>query len=957
MRTPGTGVSQRVAGACLVSLGILFSGTAWAQQAFVTEYQLSAVFPDVQQITAGADGNMWFTESGANMIGRISLNGPAVEFSVPTPNAGLGPITQGPDGNVWFGEIGKIGKITPAGNITEYAVPASGPYGLASGPDGNVWFTGRSSIGTVGKIDPDGTITEYSLPNNCCIPASITAGPDGNLWFTEEGGCYLGKIGKITPAGAIIEFDIPSAQTGCLSLGSIRPGPDGNLWFVDISRNIWRITTEGKLTAYAANPAADLIQGPDGRLWFTQLVNTDRLGSITVNGIVSEHWTRTVPLYNLARGPDGSIWATEFAGNRLAKIILPSCSYTLDASTFQVPFSGGTFQVNIQTAPSCPWSAIQFPLWISLSNASGTGPANITLTVAPTSVFSRTATFPLAGVVVTVSEAGNNPCTGSVSIYPGGRSFPSSGGTGSIAVTSTLSAGCIFTTNSNSEWVKITSVDSTTVTYSVAPNLTNFYRTGYISAAGVTIIEQEAASLPAGLNFAGSISHIAAQENWTTTFTLVNKSPAYSYAKLNFFGDPGSPLTLPLNFPPLPSSGPLLAASPERSLPPNASMIIETGGPYTPPVQIGSAQLSATGNIDGFAIFHHEVTKQEAVLPLEVRNASSYVLAFDNTSGIVLGVALQNISAQTANIPVIIRDDTGMQISTPGTVISLAGHGHTSFVLSDPVNGFPITDNKRGTIEFDTPAGGQINALGIRFTPPNNALTTIPPLANVGISGGSIAHIASGGDGWQTTFVLVNVGSSAAQATLSFFADITGAPLSLPLSFPQSGIGTTTLAPSVTQTLAAGATLIVQSSGAVNLLTGSAQLSTTGNVSGFVIFRHNDQEAVVAMESRNANAYLLAFDNTADLATAVAINSLSGQTVNIPVTVRDSTGTQIATDIISLAPNGHYAFTMVFDRYSNTAGIRGTIEFGKPANGQIGVLGIRIPAIAHTFTTLPALAK
>jgi virginiamycin B lyase len=130
----------------------------------VTPYGLSTVFPDVQQITAGADGNMWFTESGSNMVGSISLNGKLTEYPVPTPNAGLGPITQGPDGNVWFGEIGKTGKITPAGNITEYAMPASGPYGLASGPDGNVWFTARSSVGMVGKIAPDGTITEYSLP-------------------------------------------------------------------------------------------------------------------------------------------------------------------------------------------------------------------------------------------------------------------------------------------------------------------------------------------------------------------------------------------------------------------------------------------------------------------------------------------------------------------------------------------------------------------------------------------------------------------------------------------------------------------------------------------------------------------------------------------------------------------------------------------------------------------------
>jgi hypothetical protein len=46
------------------------------------------------------------------------------------------------------------------------------------------------------------------------------------------------------------------------------------------------------------------------------------------------------------------------------------------------------------------------------------------------------------------------------------------------------------------------------------------------------------------------------------------------------------------------------------------------------------------------------------------------------------------------------------------------------------------------------------------------------------------------------------------------------------------------------------------------------------------------------------------------------------------------------------------------DKYLGTANIRGTIEFDKPANAQISVLGIRIPTgAAHTFTTLPALAK
>jgi hypothetical protein len=139
---------------------------------------------------------------------------------------------------------------------------------------------------------------------------------------------------------------------------------------------------------------------------------------------------------------------------------------------------------------------------------------------------------------------------------------------------------------------------------------------------------------------------------------------------------------------------------------------------------------------------------------------------------------------------------------------------------------------------------------------------------------------------------------------------------------------------------------------------GSAQLTTSGTISGFVIFRYNPngQEAVVPLESRHANAYVLAFDNTNGTATGVAINSVAAQAVNVPVVVRDETGAQIAMDTIPLAANGHLAFTLATDKYPVTANIRGTIEFVVPATAQIGALGIRIP-VAHTFTTLPALAK
>ena len=164
-------------------------------------------------------------------------------------------------------------------------------------------------------------------------------------------------------------------------------------------------------------------------------------------------------------------------------------------------------------------------------------------------------------------------------------------------------------------------------------------------------VEQQAASI-ANLNFIGSMAHLAAEENWTTTFTLVNKGAAPATSRLSFSGDATRPhgqrsADAALDVPAAGRrSGPLQAASFDRTIAANASLIATTAGPQTPPVLVGSAQLAATGAVDGFAIFHQIPTAQEAVVPMETRNASSYLLAFDNTNSLVLGVAVENVSAQ-----------------------------------------------------------------------------------------------------------------------------------------------------------------------------------------------------------------------------------------------------------------------------------------------------------------------
>jgi len=441
--------------------------------------------------------------------------------------------------------------------------------------------------------------------------------------------------------------------------------------------------------------------------------------------------------------------------------------------------------------------------------------------------------------------------------------------------------------------------------------------------------------LPAPLDttkVSGSMAHLAIGDGWSTTTVLMNAGAAYAQAHVSYFADDGSPLSL--------------TSATTQTMPPHATFVIDNAPPASAPLQEGSANLSTDGDVNGFIRFRYAPRDQEAIVPLETRKAGAYLLAFDNTNGIATGVALANLTPGAASIPVVIRDNTGAQLGSAN--VQLSGKSHTAFVLSDR---FTNVANLSGTIEFDTPAGGQISVLGIRF-PPGQRFTTIPVVASTDPGGGSLAHLAVG-DGWTTTVELINFGVTSAQTHLKFFAD-DGTPLALPLTFAS----TSTTTSQVDQSMPPHSRLVIQSNtlDGAPLQIGSAQLTSDGSVSGFIRFRYGprDQEAIVPLESRDASSYILAFDNTNGLVAGVAVANLSATNATIPVLMRDSTGAQLGSGTVTLAPNGHSAFVLS-NLFNSTANQTGTIEFDAPPTSPISVLGFRFPA-SGAFSTLPVLA-
>jgi streptogramin lyase len=344
----------------------------------INEYPVPTASAGLAGITAGPDGNVWFTEQNANgavgNIGRITPSGAVTEYPLPAPT-GLAPfnsphgIAAGPDGNLWFTETvtGAIGKITPGGVITTYKLPGAGtgaaPSCIAAGSDGDLYFSENGDGGdSIGKITTSGVVTQYSLPQGTGTTC-VTAGPDGNIWFAAKVNFSQPKIattyfGSITPSGSITEYPA-GPQTDATSFAF---GPDGNIWSImgSISSPAegglylakWSPATDS-FTSYnvpTADPALDdITAGPDGNLWFTQGTGGS-IGEITTSGTVTEYPTPTASSgpVGITTGPDGNVWFTEAGANQVGEFLLPPAA------------PSGLTIVSPTSAPVLSWTSVQY---------------------------------------------------------------------------------------------------------------------------------------------------------------------------------------------------------------------------------------------------------------------------------------------------------------------------------------------------------------------------------------------------------------------------------------------------------------------------------------------------------------------------------------------------------------------------------------------------------------------
>jgi streptogramin lyase len=506
---------------------------------FISELVPATAHSYPEGITAGPDGNLWFTENFGNKIGNITPQGAITEF--PVPSAGPHGITAGPDGNLWYttdyiNSGNHVGRITPAGTVTEFNLPTnSASYGITAGPDGNLWFT--ELAGKVGRITPTGTITEFNVNGN---PHGITRGPDGNLWFVDH---LLDKVGKITPSGVVTEFQLPQNSEP----EDITAGPDGNLWFTEpgygpngqVPSQVGRITPTGTITQFLLGTIyhgddirpMGITAGPDGYLWFTEAGAT-KIGRINAAGVPNYYSIPTASSqpYGITRGPDGNLWFTEsdYYANRVGRInLVPTAGTAVvhGADSFVVTTTAGNPDV-AGTPFSVTVTAYDFPRHIDTgyhntvhftsSDPAATLPANYTFTAADHGVH----TF--SGVILRTAGSRSVTPTDSVNSH----------GSATVNVVAAAASRLVVSTSAANPDVAGTPFNVTVTAQDPYGNTA----TGYTGRVHFSSGDPYGASLPADYTFTAADQGVHTFAAGATLYTASTTTIDYA----NAFGDPSN---------------------------------------------------------------------------------------------------------------------------------------------------------------------------------------------------------------------------------------------------------------------------------------------------------------------------------------------------------------------------------------------------------------------------------
>jgi hypothetical protein len=224
---------------------------------------------------------------------------------------------------------------------------------------------------------------------------------------------------------------------------------------------------------------------------------------------------------------------------------------------------------------------------------------------------------------------------------------------------------------------------------------------------------------------------------------------------------------------------------------------------------------------------------------------------------------------------------------------------------------------------------------------------------------GVLSHIVAGAE-WQTSLSLLNTSSAAVTARVVFRTD-DGNAWSMPLTVTVAGSTSQVTSSAVDATIPARSTLVISAgAGMSSWVWGSAEVLSTGTLSGYAIFHSTDpqsgkiSEGTSPLQTDFQSTLSVPFDNLNGNQMGIALMNLGTSTSQVTVAAYKEDGTPMASaPSIQLAAMGHTALSLssLADAFKNR---RGYVVFQNPS-GSLAGLGLRFISDG-TFTSVPAMA-
>ncbi len=172
------------------------SGNAWSSGGPLTKFDPETRkfthfedIPFAYDVKPDKNGDVWFTASGANKIGRV--DGKTLKISLwtmPTPKSFPRRMEIASDGIVWIGEFtaGKMARFDPKTQMfTEYPLPGPEPtpYSMGFDADGYLWYNSHD-MDELARFDTrTGNVIEYPVPHSEIAMREFFRDAQGRMWY------------------------------------------------------------------------------------------------------------------------------------------------------------------------------------------------------------------------------------------------------------------------------------------------------------------------------------------------------------------------------------------------------------------------------------------------------------------------------------------------------------------------------------------------------------------------------------------------------------------------------------------------------------------------------------------------------------------------------------------------------------------------------------------------------